>query len=204
MDRAGTHASGDRRQLVAVAGHRGDVAVVRAHLADPDPAVRTIALGALDRTGDLRSEDLTTALGDDSSAVRRRAVELAATRPGDQPPDLVDLLDDPDQRIVEVAAWALGEQEPPNVRATAALRRVVAEHDDSLCREAAVASLGAIGDEEALPTILAATRDIATVRRRAVIALAPFDGDEVEEALRRATEDRDWQVRQAAEDLLAD
>jgi hypothetical protein len=37
-----------------------------------------------------------------------------------------------------------------------------------------------------------------------VLALAPFDGPEVEEALRAALEDRDWQVRQAAEDLLAE
>jgi HEAT repeat protein len=61
-----------------------------------------------------------------------------------------------------------------------------------------------VGDERGLPTILAATEDKATVRRRAIIALAPFDGPEVEAALERAREDRDWQVRQAAEDLLAD
>jgi hypothetical protein len=40
------------------------------------------------------------------------------------------------------------------------------------------------------------------VRRRAVIALAPFAGPEVDAALERARTDRDWQVRQAAEDLL--
>jgi len=39
------------------------------------------------------------------------------------------------------------------------------------------------------------------VRRRAIIALAPFDGPEVDAAIERATRDRDWQVRQAAEDL---
>jgi hypothetical protein len=37
-----------------------------------------------------------------------------------------------------------------------------------------------------------------------VIALAPFEGKEVEAALARALDDRDWQVRQAAEDLTAD
>jgi HEAT repeat protein len=68
-------------------------------------------------------------------------------------------------------------------------------------REAAVAALGAIGDAAGLPAILAATGDKATVRRRAVLALAPFGGDEVDAALARAREDRDWQVRQAAEDL---
>jgi HEAT repeat protein len=40
------------------------------------------------------------------------------------------------------------------------------------------------------------------VRRRAVLALAPFDGPEVTAALARAATDPDWQVRQAAEDLL--
>ena len=76
------------------------------------------------------------------------------------------------------------------------------DHADPLCREAAVAALGALGDERGLPAILAATADKPAVRRRAVIALAPFDGPEVEAALRRALTDRDRQVRQAAEDLL--
>ncbi len=65
-----------------------------------------------------------------------------------------------------------------------------------------MAALGSIGDPAGLPAILAATTDKATVRRRAVIALAPFEGPEVDAALERARSDRDWQVRQAAEDLL--
>jgi HEAT repeat protein len=67
-----------------------------------------------------------------------------------------------------------------------------------------VAALGALGDRAGLPAVLDACRDKPAVRRRAVLALAPFDGAEVEEALRAALEDRDWQVRHAAEDLLAD
>jgi hypothetical protein len=39
------------------------------------------------------------------------------------------------------------------------------------------------------------------VRRRAVLALAPFTGPAVDAALAAALQDRDWQVRQAAEDL---
>jgi HEAT repeat protein len=35
-----------------------------------------------------------------------------------------------------------------------------------------------------------------------VLALAPFDGPAVDAALQEALGDRDWQVRQAAEDLL--
>ena len=69
-------------------------------------------------------------------------------------------------------------------------------------REASVAALGAIGDQRGLDAILRATTDKATVRRRAVLALAPFDGAEVDAALESARTDRDWQVRQAAEDLL--
>jgi HEAT repeat protein len=70
-----------------------------------------------------------------------------------------------------------------------------------LCREAAIAALGAIGHPDGLPAILAGLEDKPAVRRRAVIALAPFEGAEVTEALARARLDRDWQVRQAAEDL---
>jgi HEAT repeat protein len=51
--------------------------------------------------------------------------------------------------------------------------------------------------------VLEATTDRANVRRRATLALAAFDGDEVEAALARLATDRDLQVRQAAEDLLA-
>jgi len=85
-----------------------------------------------------------------------------------------------------------------------ALGRVATSHADPLCREAAVAALGAIGHGSGLATVLAALNDKPAVRRRAVVALAAFEGDEVEAALRRALEDRDWQVRQVAEDLLAD
>jgi HEAT repeat protein len=115
--------------------------------------------------------------------------------------DLRPLLADPDTGVVEVAAWALGERESAAVDAVAALAAVATGHDDALCREAAVAALGAIGDEAGLPAILAATADKAAVRRRAVIALAPFSGDAVDAALEAALGDRDWQVRQAAEDL---
>jgi HEAT repeat protein len=104
---------------------------------------------------------------------------------------------------VETAAWACGEQEVVDVPVLERLIELATGHGDALVREAAVAALGAIGDEAGLPAILAATGDKATVRRRAVLALAPFDGPLVDEALERARHDRDWQVRQAAEDLLS-
>ena len=82
------------------------------------------------------------------------------------------------------------------------LELVTRAHRDPLCREAAVAALGAIGDPAALDSVLAALQDKTAIRRRRHIALAAFDDPRVDVALRRCLEDRDWQVRQAAEDLL--
>ena len=84
---------------------------------------------------------------------------------------------------MEAAAWASGERRPPEPGVVAALATVTTGHDDPICREAAVAALGAIGDPAGLPAVLAATSDRPTVRRRAVLALAPFDGPEVVAAL---------------------
>lgn len=192
-----------RRRRVAIAGHTGNIEVARQHLGDPDPKVRATALGALSRLQALEPPEITAALADPDALVRRRALDVGRYRPGTDTPSLIPLLDDPEDTVCEVACWALGEQEPPNPKAATALEAVARNHNDRLCREAAIAALGAIGAPDSLAVILAATTDVATVRRRAVIALAPYDGPEVDEALERARHDRDWQVRQAAEDLLA-
>ena len=190
-----------RRRAAAVAGHQGDAATARSFLADPDASVRATALGALVRAGALAAADLVAALTDPSAIVRARAAELAADVPGNVDPALAPILDDADATVVEAAAWASGERRPPESGVVAALAAVTMGHDDPICREAAVAALGAIGDPTGLPTILAATADRPAVRRRAVLALAPFEGPDVEAALERALTDRDWQVRQAAEDV---
>lgn len=191
-----------RRSKVARAGHEGDVGTARAAMGDTDPGVRAAALGALSRAGGLTAADLAAAVADPSPTVRRRACEVAAAASG-VAVDLMGLTTDEDATVVEVAAWALGELEPPPPGATARLAELVRDHPDALVREAAVAALGAIGDPTGLAAVLAATEDKATVRRRAVLALAAFDGPEVDAALERAQGDRDAQVRQAAEDLLA-
>jgi HEAT repeat protein len=190
--------AGERRRTVIVAGHRGDEATVTAHLDDVDPAVREAALGALDRIGSLTDDRVTSAFADQAPSVRRRAATLAANRPAI---DLSALLDDADPTVVEVAAWACGEQVAVNDGVLERLIALATDADDPLVRESAAAALGAIGDERGLPAILAATTDKPNVRRRAVLALAPFDGDAVAAAIDRALTDRDWQVRQAAEDL---
>lgn len=195
-------AGGDRR-AVAVAGHTGDVSTAAAALRHSDPAVRATAVGALHRLGALTADALDQALGDRDPTVRRRALSVAATLPGDRPPAILDLLDDVDPVVAETAAWATGEREPAEPGAAEALARLATGHAEHLVREAAVAAIGAVGDPVALPAVLAALDERATIRRRAVVALAAFEGPEVEAALRRATGDRDRQVRQIAEDLLS-
>jgi HEAT repeat protein len=192
----------ERRRSAAIAGHTGDADAARALVTDPTPAVRATALGALARLGALDRSTLVAALHDEDAGVRRRAAteasRLAELDVGD---DLAAALRDPEPLVAEAAAWSLGEREAHD--AVAELATAATTHDDALVREAAVAALGAIGDDRGLPAILAATTDKPAVRRRAVLALAPFEGEDVETALRHALEDRDWQVRQAAEDLLS-
>jgi len=181
---------------------RGAVAELEAAATDPDPRIRTAAVAALVRAAGTRRATgaWRRACADPAPEVRRRAAELTpklSPRPNARP--LVDLLDDPEVTVVEASAWALGE-----LGESAAVPRLVTlatKHDDPLAREAAVAALGAIGDRAGLAAILAACKDKPAVRRRAVLALAPFDGPEVDAALENALKDRDWQTRQAAEDL---
>jgi len=115
---------------------------------------------------------------------------------------LLGVLHDSDNAVVEAAAWACGEHVEVGDDVLATLIDLGVSAGDALVREACVAALGAIGDERGLPTILHGCTDKPAVRRRAVLALAPFDGDEVDAALQTALTDRDWQVRQAAEDVV--
>lgn len=197
------------RRLAALSGHTGDTGTALRLLSSTDPKVRATALGALNRLGQLAPEDLLTCLVDTNPTVRRRACEEATRWNGgvDDPlPDEVGealrlRLFDEDPTVIETAAWACGERPPVAEATLERLIELATGHEDALCRESAVAALGALGDPRGLPAILAATGDRATVRRRAVIALAPFDGPEVDHAIEIARTDRDWQVRQAAEDL---
>lgn len=200
--RTGHSTSTGNRRAAVLAGHRQDFDGARELLQDPAPAVRASALNALARMGRVGLADLDLALTDTDALVRSRACGVAATLSQDV--DLRPCLSDGESSVAEVAAWALGERGPRSLPAVPDLVVMARTHDDALCREAAVAALGSIGDAAGLDVILAATKDRPAVRRRAVIALAAFEGPVVEAALSRALDDRDWQVRQAAEDLLAD
>jgi HEAT repeat protein len=184
-----------------------DRAQLRVGLTDTDERVRSAALGALVRGGPSPAALVAwrSSIGDRASSVRRRAAELAPALADPSCVDeLVATLGDDDVTVVEAAAWALGElgvatRARPD--AVAVLATTATEHRDALAREAAVAALGALGEEAGRAAILRATDDKVPVRRRAVLALASFEGPDVDAALARALTDKDWQVRQAAEDL---
>jgi len=187
---------------VVIAGHRGHAETARRALGSEDPRLREVALGALSRTGDLDPETLERVIRDDPDAgVRRRACDLAATLPSSRSllSTVITALSDLDALVVEAACWTLGESRYAPVEE---LVRTARAHPDARAREAAIAAIGSIGDPRGLPAVLDALGDRPTVRRRAVVALAAFDGDEVQAALENAVKDRDWQVREAAEILL--
>jgi HEAT repeat protein len=191
--------TGPSRREVVIAGHSADLDTATAGLTSAEPEVRIAALGALDRLRKLTATDLTTATLDPAASVRRRAAELAASY---RDVDLLPLLADDDVNVVEIAAWSCGEREAVSDAVLDRLIELTTHASEPLVRESCAAALGAIGDARGLPAIIAACEDKPAVRRRAILALAPFDGDDVRSTVERALEDRDWQVRQAAEDLL--
>ena len=202
MSDASSAIASERRRAAAIAGHAGDEATARSLLSDSDPSVRATAFAALARCGELDASTLLSALGDVDATVRRRGATLAAASRADEVnARLRAMLRDADHLVAETAAWALGEWSGDAANAVDELASMATDHTEPLCREAAVAALGAIGDDRGLSAVLRACADKPAVRRRAVLALAPFDGPDVEAAIDAALNDRDWQVRQAAEDL---
>lgn len=179
--------------------------LVRLVVDDDDPQVRAIALALVVRQAPRLAAAAAWrhAACDSDGRVRLRAAQLAPKLGRSVPnASLVALLGDDDAWVAEAAAYAAGEHPRPTRRLLDALVGAVMSHDDPLVREAAVAALGAQGDPSTLHAVLHACDDKPAIRRRAVLALAAFDGPEVEARLRAALEDRDWQTRQAAEELV--
>ena len=186
------------RQRIIELSLNGEFQVVTEYLEHPEPDVRATALRVLDNEGKLEKGIVERSLSDSAFKVRN-ALAYLISRNRDIP--AMKFLLDEDAEIVEIACWGIGERGDASAEVLDVLQSITESHSDSLCRESAVAALGALGNRDALGSILKAVEDIATVRRRAVLALAPFDGPEVELAIAKALEDRDWQVRQAAEDI---
>ena len=193
-----THLGIERRQQLVQLAREGDLSLARELCGDGDPRVRASSIAVLSENDALDESLIALGLSDPNPLVRMTVARAAAQNSSIS---VLELLNDEDSSVVEIACWAAGEQTEHNDSIIEALSGIVLEHEDALCRESAVAALGALGDARGLESILKATKDIATVRRRAVIALAPFEGQAVTDALQLALSDRDWQVRQAAEDL---
>ena len=193
-----THSGIERRQQLVQLAREGDLSLARELCGDGDPRVRASSIAVLSENDALDESLIALGLSDPNPLVRMSVARAAAQNSSIS---VLELLNDEDSSVVEIACWAAGEQTEHNDSLIDALSAIAIEHEDALCRESAVAALGAIGDARGLESILKATKDIATVRRRAVIALAPFEGQAVTDALQLALSDRDWQVRQAAEDL---
>ena len=97
------------------------------------------------------------------------------------------LLADDDTWVAEAAAFALGER--PDA-ATASLRRARRRPRPSTTTRSCAKPRSPRSARSAIPTglpaVLAGCDDKPAIRRRAVLALAAFEGDEVEAALARA------------------
>lgn len=177
-------------------------ALLEENLASSRARQRVLALRGLVRLHLMTLEQWTRVLGDHDPDVRRDALEQLAHATLEDPSILdlvVALLHDDDALVVDAAAFALGEH--LYVGGVEGLCVVATDHDDARCRESAIASLGAIGDDRARGAILAALRDKAPIRRRAIVALANYEGPDIEAALATASDDRDWQVRSAVSQL---
>ncbi|MDP7067353.1 MAG: hypothetical protein QF637_07010 [Acidimicrobiales bacterium] len=192
------------RIRAAIAGHIGDESLARTSLSSDDPPSRCLALGALQRMDSLSSSELSAALNDPSASVRRRALEITAGR---SDVNARCCLTDADPSVAEAAAFAVGEQ--MDVAGVRPLIEMAERHDDALCRESAVAALGAlvssidVDGEAILGCLLGAMNDKAQIRRRAVLGLFQFDDPRAQKAMEEALGDTDRQVRSIAADLLS-
>ncbi|MEO9180291.1 MAG: HEAT repeat domain-containing protein, partial [Acidimicrobiales bacterium] len=149
------------------------------------------------------TDDWNQAFGDSDVDVRREALSQVAHAPvNDQSviDAVVACLSDNDALVVDAALFALGEHLLAD--AVEQMCAIATTHEDARCRESAIAALGAIGDDRARPAILAALNDKPPVRRRAIVALSNFEGPDIDKALALASEDRDWQVRAAVNQLV--
>jgi HEAT repeat protein len=190
-----------------MAGYRGDDesgAFIIEHLASPVARQRVLALRAATRRAITGEEQWRRALNDPEVDVRREALTLiaAATIDDSLLSVVSDRLLDDDALVVDGAIFAVGEH--LYAPAVDALVTIATTHEDARCRESAIAALGALGDDRARPAIMAALQDKPAVRRRAIVALANFEGPDIDAALERASGDRDWQVRAAVDQLGRD
>ncbi|MGC9154555.1 MAG: HEAT repeat domain-containing protein [Ferrimicrobium sp.] len=105
--------------------------------------------------------------------------------------------------VAEFGAFVAGELEDPEL--VPRLIELATDHEEPLVREAALASLGAIGDQRAIPVVLAAlSAKSVYLRRRALVISVAFESPEIDRAVEALRDDRDAQIRQLFVDLERD
>ncbi len=164
-----------------------------------EPANRRIAVAASLHHPELHDRLSEMLFTDSAAVVRRECAEILGLSGAGDADVLHRALQDEAAEVREASVTALGEVASP-LSVVPLIERAADDDEDKLVREAAVAALGAIGDERATPTLLALIESgPPQIRRRCVPALSVFDGNEIEAALRRAAQDRNPMVREAAE-----
>jgi DNA-binding transcriptional MerR regulator len=176
--------------------------LAEAVLAESDPHVAGALRWALARADEDVVASLAPGLESEDVEVRRRAVQMLAEIPGDDPAEiLADALADPDPQVRGHAALALGTRGKPEAQA-ALVNMVVAGVNDVEAAEA----LGALASEQersdsieqALVSELAASSASHAVRMRLVQALAELPSAVARKLLHGLAADADRTVARTA------
>jgi len=185
--------SGDREDLVQL------VADPLAFLEHEDPVLRRMATTALNAQECEIWFDMVVALLEDASGSVRAAAAEKLGACGERALRHLDQAAlDTEPEVREAVATAYGEVADPS--AIAWLVTVGNGDFDRTVKEAAVASLGAIGSPLAIDPLLGfVAKGPPQVRRRAIAAITVFDDPRIEPAIQRAAFDRNPSVREAAE-----
>ena len=134
------------RQRIIESSLNGNIQLVTEYLEHPYPDIRATALRVLNNEGKLEKETLADALLDSAFKVRSALAYLVSTNL--EIPAMKFLLDE-DAEIVEIACWGVGERGEASSEVLEVLQSITESHSDSLCRESAVAALGAQANQSA-------------------------------------------------------
>lgn len=158
--------------------------------------------------GDRAIEHLTSALGHDDARVRREAVMALARIGGEDAGDLlVGMVDDPDPDVRAAVAMALGVLKVE--RAVKPLLQRLDREDETDVKVQIIRALGALGDPGAVSAIekraVASffSRPPTPLRIAAYKALSDIGTPHAMKLLEQAADDKDDQVRETAQSLLA-
>ncbi|GMQ92530.1 MAG: hypothetical protein BMS9Abin12_0006 [Acidimicrobiia bacterium] len=164
-----------------------------------DPVLRRMATTALSReSSNAMFDSIVALLEDTDGSVRAAAAEKLGVCGRRALEHLAEAAGDPEPKVREAVATAYGELADPS--AIGWLVEVGNNDTDRTVKEAAVAALGAVGDDAAIDPLLGfIASGPPQVRRRAIAAITVFDDPRIEPAIQRATFDRNPGVRETAE-----